>query len=204
MPEKIDHQPTFARIEELNNAGNSFRRIAEILEFEKFPLIGRRKEWSHHAVSWCLNQRASRPAKAKNPPPAAKPKPTAPPRADVTIDIHGPYTAADRGLWGLLLHQARPAPEKVQPYKLAVASVLETAGLNQEQMSAALARLNCTALKFVSYSPPGLIVHTTLLASFTLSGNSLSFHFARHLLKLLQNDERAAQIQTAVEENAAP
>ena len=148
MPEKIDHRPTFARIEELNAAGNSFRRIAEILEFEGFPPIGRRKEWNHHAVSWCLNERGVRSAKTPASPPVSEPKPPSgpppplkpplqpiprprlppPPRLNPapksdTIDVHGPYTVEDRRLHSLLLRLATPDLDPGAIHQMSVSSV---------------------------------------------------------------------------------
>ena len=231
MPEKIDHRPTFARIEELNAAGDSFRRIAEILQSEGFPPIGRRKEWSHHAVSWCLNERGRRSAKTPASPPVSEPKPpsapppppqpaptaeppppTAPaaapqpaPKSD-TIDVHGPYTVEDRRLHSLLLRLATPDLDPGAIHQMSVSSVLDALGLDQEQLTAALDRLICTSMKWVCLRPPGLIVWAPLLASATLSGNFLSFHFAPPLIKLLRIDKEYGRIQAVLEkkENKAP
>ena len=249
MPEKIDHRPTFARIEELNAAGDSFRRIAEILQSEGFPPIGRRKEWSHHAVAWCLNERGRRSAKTPPSPPVSAPKPpsgpppppqpaptadpappsdpspspqtaptaeppppTAPaaapkptPKADA-IDVHGPYTVEDRRLHSLLLRLATPDLDPGAIHQMSVSSVLDALGLDQEQLTAALDRLICTSMKWVCLRPPGLIVWAPLLASATLSGNFLSFHFAPPLIKLLRIDKEYGRIQAVLEkkENKAP
>ena len=165
MPEKIDHRPTFARIRELDKDGVSRRKIAEILEAERFPQLGQRNKWHHSAVGWCLDQIERRAAKAKSSPPVSESEPTPePPSAPTpehksdTIAVHGPYTVEDRRLWALLLHLAGPALDPAAVHQLSVSSVLDTLGLDQEQLNAALDRLTCSGIKWVSLVPPGLTV----------------------------------------------
>ena len=231
MSQKIDHNPTFARIQALHDAGTSLRDIAEILESEGFPQIGKREKWNHSAVDWCLNQRGRRPAKTAASPPVSEPKPpsgpppppqTAPtaepppptaaaaapkpaPKSD-TIDVHGPYTVEDRRLHSLLLRLATPDLDPGAIHQMSVSSVLDALGLDQEQLTAALDRLICTSMKWVCLRPPGLIVWAPLLASATLSGNFLSFHFAPPLIKLLRIDKEYGRIQAVLEkkENQDP
>ena len=225
MSEKIDHNPTFARIQELHNAGKSLREIAEILESEGFPQIGKREKWNHSAVNWCLNQRAGRPAKTPASAPASAPKPPSappsPPQAappaepppapapaavpkpapkSDTIDVHGPYTVEDRRLHSLLLRLATPDLDPAAIHQMSVSSVLDALGVDQEQLTAALDRLICTSIKWVCLRPPGLIVWAPLLASATLSGNFLTFHFAPPLIKLLRNTKEYRRIQIVLEE----
>ena len=231
MSQKIDHNPTFARIQALHDAGTSLRDIAEILESEGFPQIGKREKWNHSAVDWCLNQRGRSPAKTAASPPVSEPKPpsgpppppqtapsadppppTAPPAAPKpapksdTIDVHGPYTVEDRRLWGLLLRLATRDLDPGAFHQMSVSSVLDALRMDQEQLTSGLDRLICTSIKWVALRPPGLMVWAPLLASVTLSGNFLSFHFAPHLIKLLRDDKEYTRIQAALEEkeNQAP
>ena len=76
MPEKINHNPTFARIQELHKTGATLREIAETIEAEGVPQIGKREKWNHSAVSWCLTHRSSSPSKPRTTPP---PRPAPPP-----------------------------------------------------------------------------------------------------------------------------
>ena len=221
MPEKITHAATFARIAELDKEGLSQRKIAEILEAEGFPQLSNRKKWSHSGVSWCLEQidrRAGKsapdlpssplpssavpPKSAPHPkPPLPQPPPAPEPKSD-TIDIHGPYTVEDRRLWELLLRLPGPDLDPTEIHQLPVSTVLDTLGLDQDQLTPALDRLTCTRMKWVSVRPPGLTVLVPLLASVTQSGNTLSFYFAPHLMKLLKNGKEFARLQIALEANA--
>ena len=54
MPSKITPAATLARVQELHDAGNSFRKIAEMLAAEGVPAAGPRSRWHHANVSWCL------------------------------------------------------------------------------------------------------------------------------------------------------
>ena len=56
MPAKITPATTLARVQELNDAGNSFRKIAEILATEGVPPAGPRSRWHHANVRWCLDE----------------------------------------------------------------------------------------------------------------------------------------------------
>ena len=56
MPAKITPATTLARVQELNDAGNSFRKIAEILAAEGVPPAGPRSRWHHANVRWCLDE----------------------------------------------------------------------------------------------------------------------------------------------------
>ena len=144
-------------------------------------------------VSQCLEHLPAAPA-----PPALA---AAPPPA-VEIEVHGPYTAADHRLWGVLLHLAGSEWEKAGGHKLSASSVLDTAGLDREQLGAALDRLSCTSITWVSHPAPGLTVRAALLASSTLSGDMLSVHVAPHLVKLLRNAKQHARIHAVLEEKA--
>lgn len=184
--------PTLQRLQELKADGLSLRQIASRLQFESIPPPAGRKGWNHVVVDQCL-------AHLPDPPPPA-PEPAPPPT--VEIDVHGPYTAADRRLWGVLLHLVGPEWDKAGGHKLSVSSVLDTAGLDREQLGAALDRLTRTGMKWVGHAAPGLTVRAALLASSTLSGDRLSLHFAPHLLKLLQNAKQQARIHAVLEEKA--
>ena len=184
MPAEDQFAATLTRIKTLMADGQSLRKTADLLQAEGVPLpTPRWKKWHHSAVRWCLDQE-------KGPPSA------------VEIDVHGPYTAADRRLWGVLLHLAGPELDKAGGHKLSVASVLDTAGLDREQLGAALDRLTQTRMTWVAQPAPGLTVRAALLASSTLSGDILSLHFAPPLLKLLQNAKQHARIHAALEEKA--
>ena len=54
MPPKITPPATLIRVQELHDAGNSFRKIAEILAAEGVPAAGTRSKWHHDSVRWCL------------------------------------------------------------------------------------------------------------------------------------------------------
>ena len=54
MPAKITPPATLIRVQELHDAGNSFRKIAEILAAEGVPAAGTRSKWHHDSVRWCL------------------------------------------------------------------------------------------------------------------------------------------------------
>ena len=54
MPPKITPPATLIRVQELHDAGNSFRKIAEILAAEGVPPAGTRSKWHHDSVRWCL------------------------------------------------------------------------------------------------------------------------------------------------------
>ena len=56
MPAKITPAATLARVQELHDAGHSFRKIAEILESEDVPPAGPRSRWHHANVRWCLDE----------------------------------------------------------------------------------------------------------------------------------------------------
>ena len=56
MPSKITPAATLARVQELHDGGNSFRKIAEILAAEGVPAAGPRSSWHHANVSWCLKE----------------------------------------------------------------------------------------------------------------------------------------------------
>ena len=56
MPAKITPATTLARVQELNDAGNSFRKIAEMLAAEGVPPAGPRSRWHHANVRWCLDE----------------------------------------------------------------------------------------------------------------------------------------------------
>ena len=56
MPPKITPRATLIRVQELHDAGNSFRKIAEILAAEGVPAAGTRSKWHHDSVRWCLEQ----------------------------------------------------------------------------------------------------------------------------------------------------
>ena len=56
MPAKITPPATLARVQELHDAGNSFRKIAEILAAEGVPPAGPRSSWHHQSVRWCLEE----------------------------------------------------------------------------------------------------------------------------------------------------
>ena len=56
MPAKITPPATLIRVQELHDAGNSFRKIAEILAAEGVPAAGTRSKWHHDSVRWCLEQ----------------------------------------------------------------------------------------------------------------------------------------------------
>ena len=56
MPSKITPAATLARVQELHDAGNSFRKIAEMLAAEGVPAAGPRSRWHHANVSWCLEE----------------------------------------------------------------------------------------------------------------------------------------------------
>ena len=219
MPEKITHTATFARIAELDKEGLSQRKIAEILEAEGFPQLSNRKKWHHSGVSWCLEQIERRAGKTtpnapSNRPPAppppiapppppenSPPAPSPEPKSD-SIDIHGPYTVEDRRLWELLLRLPGPDLAPTEIHQLLVSTVLDTLGLDQDQLTPALDRLTCTRIKWGSLRPPGLTVLVPLLASVTQSGNILSFYFAPHLMKLLKNGKEFARLQIVLEANA--
>ena len=94
-----------------------------------------------------------------------------------------------------------PDLDPTEIHQLPVSTVLDTLGLDQDQLTPALDRLTCTRMKWVSLRPPGLTVLVPLLASVTQSGNILSFYFAPHLIKLLKNGKEFARIQIALEEN---
>ena len=57
MPRK-NHpsRATLIRVQELHDAGNSFRKIAEILAAEGVPAAGTRSKWHHDSVRGCLEQ----------------------------------------------------------------------------------------------------------------------------------------------------
>ena len=54
MPAKITPPATLIRVQELHDAGNSFRKIAEILIAEGVPAAGTRSKWHHDSVRGCL------------------------------------------------------------------------------------------------------------------------------------------------------
>ena len=54
MPPKITARATLIRVQELHDAGNSFRKIAEILAAEGVPAAGTRSKWHHDSVRGCL------------------------------------------------------------------------------------------------------------------------------------------------------
>ena len=56
MPAKITPPATLIRVQELHDAGNSFRKIAEILAAEGVPAAGTRSKWHHDSVRGCLEQ----------------------------------------------------------------------------------------------------------------------------------------------------
>ena len=56
MAAKIAPPATLARVQELHDAGNSLRKIAEILEAEGVPPAGPRAKWHHANVKWCLEE----------------------------------------------------------------------------------------------------------------------------------------------------
>ena len=56
MAAKITPPATLARVQELHDAGNSFRKIAEILAAEGVPPAGPRSSWHHQSVRWCLEE----------------------------------------------------------------------------------------------------------------------------------------------------
>ena len=56
MPAKITPATTLARVQELYDAGNSFRKIAEMLAAEGVPPAGPRSRWHHANVRWCLDE----------------------------------------------------------------------------------------------------------------------------------------------------
>ena len=56
MPPKITPRATLIRVQELHDAGNSFRKIAEILAAEGVPAAGTRSKWHHDSVRGCLEQ----------------------------------------------------------------------------------------------------------------------------------------------------
>ena len=56
MVAKIPPSATLARVQELHDAGNSFRKIAEILAAEGVPPSGPRSTWHHQNVRWCLER----------------------------------------------------------------------------------------------------------------------------------------------------
>ena len=56
MAAKIAPPATLARVQELHDAGNSFRKIAELLEAEAIPPAGPRASWHHANVKWCLEE----------------------------------------------------------------------------------------------------------------------------------------------------
>ena len=56
MPVKITPTATLIRVQELHDAGNSFRKVAEILAAEGVPPAGPRSLWHHQNVRWCLEQ----------------------------------------------------------------------------------------------------------------------------------------------------
>ena len=62
MPSKITPAATLARVQELHDGGNSFRKIAEILAAEGVPAAGPRSSWHHANVSWCLKEIGQRSA----------------------------------------------------------------------------------------------------------------------------------------------
>ena len=185
MPPEEQLAVLLNRVKKLIAEGNSLRKTADILQEEGVPLPNTRwKKWHHSAVRWCLDQE-------KALPPAA-----------VEIEVHGPYTAADRRLWGVLVRLTGAELEKAGSQKLSVSNVLDTVELDREQLGAALDRLSRTGLKWIGHAAPGLTVRSALLASSTLSGDILSVHFAPHLVKLLRNTKQYARIQALLEEKA--
>lgn len=177
---------TRQRLQELRAEGRSLRHIAACLQHESVPPPPGRKGWNHVLVNHCLAHLPAAPA----PPPA------------VEIAVQGPYTTADRRLWAALLHLVGPDLEQAGGHKLAVSSVLETGGLDREQLGAALDRLHRTGITWVAHPAPGLTVRAALLASSTLSGNILVVHFAPHLVKLWRNAKQQARLQAALEDKA--
>ena len=174
------------RVQELQAEGHSLRKIAEILDGENLLPPGNRTKWHHAAVRWCLEE-----IQRRNPP-------------FLKIEVHGPYTAADRRLWGFLLHRAWPELEKKTAHKLPLPTVLDAlrAGkgrVERKQLWEALLRLTAT---YVAWDGKLGQRHRSVcvsLLSATLTEDTLSFHFSPDLLQLLTNHEQYARLQTVLE-----
>ena len=186
-----------ARAKALHKTGLSLRKTAEQLATEGVPAPAHRwKKWHHSAVRWCLDP------PPVSPPPSRPPSAPGPAPARPTIEVYGPFTAADRRLWRALVQRAEADLGSLDSHKLSASYLLDILGLDQEQLSAALDRLTCTSIKWVGHDRAALTVRTALIASATQSGDLMSFHLPPHLVKLLREPKYNAHIQMVLEDNA--
>ena len=189
---------TLARIQELRASGQSLRKMAEILEGEGFPAPGRAKKWNHMGVQWCIAQ-LDAPAKAEHAPDPA-------PQPSLTIEIHGPYTPADRLLWTFLVNRAGDelAENKVHTIPLPVvydALKVGEGSPTRRHLCEALQRLTATRIFWDGKLPPlRNSTSVSLLTGQVVDEEKvLAFHFSPFLVKLLRNRQQKARLQLLLE-----
>ena len=186
------------RVQEMRAAGLSTRKMAETLESEGFQPAGRGKKWNHTAVRWYLAQ-LDAPAKAEHAPDPA-------PHPSLTIEIHGPYTPADRLLWTFLVNQAGDelAENKVHTIPLPVvyeALKVGEGSPTRRHLCEVLQRLTATRIFWDGKLPPlRNSTSVTLLTGQVVDEEKvLAFHFSPFLVKLLRNRQQKARLQLLLE-----
>lgn len=205
--------PALQRIAVLRDAGHSLRAMADILEAEAVPPIGRAKGWNHVRVqaalqqleAWEAEQAAKKPAP---PPPPAAPAPQQPPArvgpADTSskmdVTIQGAWLKHDGLLWEFLLHQVWDKLEAERAHTLPLREAVGgLRGRSQRRdratLCAALDRLARSCVIIQGAGGGRLVNITTALISSATTEAALHFQFPDPLLKVVKIPQQYVQLQ---------
>ena len=189
MPATPPAAPTRKRLKELQAAGHSLRKTAELLQDEGFPPPPGWKKWHHSAVKATLEREAKR----------AAAQPAAPPA--LTLEVTGPYTPADRRLWHFLLHQVWAELGEQADHRLPLTRVMPALPdePDPDKLWEAVKRLTASRITWTAELGQRRLAVAVPLLSAALSANALAFHFSPYLVKLLLDDTQYARLQALLE-----